>query len=168
MDALTALRNKRDTRSYEDRPVDPALLSRLIDAARMAGSAKNLQPVRMVVVTDHDAKVALKASGDFASWIDRAPIVVVVTVQAFAGPRRMFDVGRHAQNLMVAAYAEGVATCPVTIHHPEVARATLGIPADVEPAMIITLGWPAPNSTPSPIAGPRVDIDTYVSWERWT
>ena len=53
MDALTALRNKRDTRSYRDDPIDDQVLDRVLDAARMAGSAKNRQPVRLVVITDH-------------------------------------------------------------------------------------------------------------------
>lgn len=168
MDALTALRNKRDTRSYTPDPVDSEILERVLDAARMAGSAKNVQPVRMVVVSDLEAKVALKESGDFATWIDQPPLVVVVTVQGDAGPRGMFDVGRHAQNLMVAAHAEGLASCPVTIHHDDVARSVLGIPAEVDPAMIVTLGWPAPADAPSPIAGPRVPLDDYVATGSWS
>ena len=60
MDALTALRTKRDTRSYADQPVDDDTLDTLLDAARMAGSAKNVQPVRMIVVTDQATKTALK------------------------------------------------------------------------------------------------------------
>ncbi|NCG23036.1 MAG: nitroreductase, partial [Actinobacteria bacterium] len=61
MDILTALRTKRDTRAYTDDPVDEEVLGRVLDAARMAGAAKNKQPVRLVVVTDHDDKVALSA-----------------------------------------------------------------------------------------------------------
>ena len=167
MDAITAIKGKRDTRSFTDSPVDEATLNTVLDSARMAGSAKNVQPVRLVVTTDPAKKVALKASGDFATWIDHAPVVIVVTVRADAGPRSMFDVGRHAQNLMVAAHAVGLASCPVTIHHPDVARETLQIPADVEPAMIIALGWPAPSVGPSPVGGPRVDIREYVSTEGW-
>jgi len=167
MDALQALRNKRDTRNYLPDPIDDAVLSRVLDAARMAGSAKNKQPVRLVVVTDNDTKVALKASGDFASWIDQPPVLAVAAVNADAGPRRLFDVGRHCQNLMVAAHAAGLASCPVTIHHPEVARQALGIPDGVEPAMIISLGWPAETNQPSPISGPRVGLEDYAFREVW-
>lgn len=167
MDALTAIRSKRDTRSYADRPVDDDVLDRILDAARMAGSAKNRQPVRMVVVTDHDAKVALRDSGDFAAWIDRAPVVVVATVRNDVGPRGMFDVGRHAQNLMVAARAHGLASCPVTIHHPDVARQLLGIPDDVDPVMIVTIGHPGDREPSNPVAGPRVGLDEYALRGRW-
>lgn len=167
MDALRALRAKRDTRSYVDRPVEPEVLDRVLDAARMAGSAKNRQPVRVVVVTDQDTKVALKAGGDFAAWIDQAPVLVVFTVTSDAGPRRLFDIGRHAQNLMVAATAEGLASCPVTLHHEEEVRAVLGVPAEVETPMLVSLGWPADLTPPPAIAGPRVGLDRYVMQGRW-
>lgn len=167
MQALTALRQKRDTRSYRLDPVPGEVLERLLGAARMAGSAKNGQPVRLVVVTDHGDRVALKESGDFASWIDQAPICVIVTVRTDAGPRRQFDVGRHAQNLMIAAEAEGLASCPVTIHHPEVVRELLNVPDDVDPSMIVTLGFPAEASGSSPVAGPRIEMDDYVRRGRW-
>ena len=47
MDTLKALRTKRDTRSYTRAPIAPEVLDRVLDAARMAGSAKNGQPVRV-------------------------------------------------------------------------------------------------------------------------
>ena len=169
MDAIAALRTKRDTRSYTGQPVSDELVRRLLGVARMAGSAKNVQPVRMVVVTDHDTKVALQDSGDFASWINGAPVVLIVTVASYAGPRKLFDVGRHSQQLMVAAHAEGLGSCPVTIHRPEVARSVLGIPDDVDPAMIVTIGWPQPGEQPpAQIASPRIDIDSYSHWGRWS
>lgn len=168
MDALAALRSKRDTRAYTAEPVHDELLDRVLDAARMAGSAKNQQPVRLVVVTDHDAKVGLKACGDFATWIDGAPIVIVGCVELGTSLRLMFDLGRHLQNLMVAAHAEGLATCPVTIHRPEVAAALLGIPDTYEAQMIVTLGWPAEGGeAPPQIAGPRLDLDDYAVRGTW-
>lgn len=167
MDALTAIRRKRDTRSYQDRAVPGEVLQRALDAARMAGSAKNVQPVRLIVVSEQATKTALIAGGDYAGWIDRAPHLVVVTVQTAAGPRRLFDVGRHAQNLMIAATAEGLASCPVTFHHQEVVREVLSIPEEVEAPMVVTLGWPRADASASPIAGPRISLDEYVMNESW-
>ncbi len=167
METLRALHAKRDTRSYTEAPVSADVMDKMLNAARMAGSAKNGQPVRLVVVTDHADKVALKASGDYATWIDQAPVIVVLTARADAGPRRLFDIGRHAQNLMLAAHDLGLASCPVTIHHPDVVRETLGVPEDVEPSMIVTLGWPGPEGGPSPVAGPRLPLAEYVSIGDW-
>ncbi|MGH1493362.1 MAG: nitroreductase family protein [Acidimicrobiales bacterium] len=168
MDALTAIMTKRDTRSYTDQPVEPALLETVLNAARLAGSAKNVQPVRVVTVSDPETKKALKAGGDFATWIDQAPLLVVFTVTSNAGPRRMFDIGRHAQNLMVAANAVGLTSCPVTLHHEDVVRSTLGIPANVDAPMLVSLGWPASMEAPAGIAGPRVPLTDYAMAERWS
>lgn len=168
MDALAALKNKRDQRDYTDDPIPADVLDQVLNAARMAGSAKNKQPVRVVVVTDPATKEALKAGGDFAAWLDRPPVLVVFTVTADAGPRALFDVGRHAQNCMVAATALGLSSCPVTFHHQDVVREVLGIPADVDAPMVVSLGYPKPADGPSPIAGPRVGLDDYAFHGRWT
>ena len=168
MDALTAIMTKRDTRSYTDQAVPDDLVDRVLDAARLAGSAKNVQPVRVVVVRDPDTKEALKAGGDYATWIHLAPVVVVFTVTSDAGPRRMFDIGRHAQNLMVAANAVGLASCPVTLHHEDVVRSILGIPASVETPMLVSLGWPDSTDPPAGIAGPRVALGDYAMRDRWS
>lgn len=168
MDALKAILTKRDTRSYTDEPVDPEVLASVLDAARLAGSAKNKQPVRVITVTDPATKERLKAGGDFATWIDHAPVLVVFTVTADAGPRRLFDIGRHAQNLMVAANAHGLTSCPVTLHHQEVVRQILGIPEQVEAPMLVSLGTAASMEPPAGIGGPRVPLDHYAMAERWT
>ena len=65
MDVLSAIRSKRDTRAFTDQPVPDDVLGRVLDAARMAGSAKNRQPVRLIVVTDADTIEALRAIGYF-------------------------------------------------------------------------------------------------------
>ncbi len=169
MDATTALRTKRDTRAYTDAPVDDHILNRVFDAARMAGSAKNDQPVRLIAVTDAADKTAIKAAGDFAGWIDAAPVVAVAVVRTGGSFRLQFDVGRHLQNLMLAAHVEGLATCPVTIHRPEVIAEVLGVPDTHEALMFVTVGWPAPGGqAPSSIAGPRIGLDEYVVRGHWS
>ena len=101
-----------------------------------------------------------------AGWIDEAPLVVAVAVSVEAGPRRMFDVGRHAQNLMLAATAVGLASCPVTMHHQDVVRDVLAMPDDVEAPMVVTLGWPGPSQRSS-IGGPRIPLTEYVMRDGW-
>ena len=98
MDAYDAIVTKRDTRSYQPDPVEPELLERVLRAARMAGSAKNAQLTRLVVVTDPAIRTELTGCGDFTAWIDQAPVVVVLTCPVETG--RLFDLGRMAQNLM--------------------------------------------------------------------
>lgn len=165
MDAYDAIIAKRDTRSYTDQPVADEVLDRVLRAGRMAGSAKNLQLVRIVVVTDPTTRTALTECGDFTSWIDQAPVVLVLTCPVEDG--RLFDVGRMAQNLMVCATAEGLATCPVTFQHQDRVRAVLGVPDDVEAPHAVTLGHPGPPPADRPIRAPRIALDELVHRERW-
>ncbi|MGY6501558.1 MAG: nitroreductase family protein [Acidimicrobiales bacterium] len=164
MDAYEAIVTKRDTRSYLPDPVAPDTLERVLRAARMAGSAKNFQLTRLVVVTEPDTRTALTACGDFTSWIDKAPVVVVLVAPVEGG--RLFDLGRMAQNLMVAANELGLATCPVTFHHQDRLREALGVPSDMEGPMAVTLGHPGPGDPDRPSA-PRLPLEDLVHRERW-
>lgn len=168
MDVLAAIRSKRDTRAFTDRPVTDDELARVLDAARMAGSAKNRQPVRLVVVTDPDTIEALKAPCDFAAWIHGAPVVVVGVVEKSDSIRLQFDLGRHLQNLMLAAHAAGLATCPVTVQRPDEVSPILGLPDTHEALMYVPLGHRGEGGeAPAVIASPRVAMDEYVSFGRW-
>jgi len=165
MDVLSAIRSKRDTRAFTDRSVPDEVLGRVLDAARMAGSAKNRQPVSLIVVTDREGIEALKGPCDFAAWIHGAPVVVVGCVERSDSIRLQFDLGRHLQNLMLAAHAEGLATCPVTVQRVADVSPILDIPETHEALMYIPLGYRAAGGeAPPAIASPRLSMDEYVSY----
>ncbi|HEX2850633.1 MAG TPA: nitroreductase family protein [Acidimicrobiales bacterium] len=164
MDAYEAIVTKRDTRQYLPDPVSDDDLDRVLRAARMAGSAKNAQVTRLVVATDAEVKERLAGCGDFTAWIGVAPAVLV-----FAAPSetiRLFDIGRMAQNAMIAANALHLATCPVTFHHQDRLREVLAMPADHEAPMGVTLGHPGPVDEARPRA-PRIPLDELVHRDRW-
>jgi nitroreductase len=71
-DALEAIITKRDSRSFTEQPVDEETIQRVLQAGRLAGSAKNTQPCRFVVLTDHSHKEELAACGSFSNWIPQA------------------------------------------------------------------------------------------------
>ena len=164
MDAYKAIVTKRDTSSYLAEPVDETQLTRVLQAARMAGSAKNAQLTRIVVVTDQDTRNRLTSCGDFTQWIGSAPVVLVLAMPTEMG--RLFDLGRMAQNLMLAAHNEGLATCPVTFQHQDRIREAIGLPADHDGPMGITLGKPGPSG-PNPMRAPRLPLEELVHRERW-
>ena len=165
MDAIEAVLTKRDVRHYLDTPVSQDHRDRLVQAARMAGSAKNAEVNRLVLIDDVEVATALKAAGDFAAWIDTAPLIIgFVTPEAFDRP---FDVGRMAQNVMIVAHSLGLATCPVTLNLDDVAREIIGFPADHQMRMIVTVGHPLPDAPPSPLKRKRVAADELVRLNRW-
>ena len=164
MDAQQAILTKRDTRAYLPDPVDEASISTVLKAARMAGSAKNNQLTRIVVVTEEATRKALAGCGDFTSWIHTAPATLVFVIPTADG--RLFDVGRMAQNAMVSAHALGLATCPVTFQHQDKIRSALGIPETHDAPMGVTLGRPDPAGSRRPRA-PRLPLEDLVHRERW-
>jgi nitroreductase len=166
MTPYEAIITKRDLRMYTDQPIPDDVMGRILQAGRMAGSAKNLESNRLIVVTDQSVQDALAAAGDFASWIGSS-----ATVIGFACPEdqlRLFDVGRQAQNMMIAAHAEGVGSCPVTLGHQDRARDAVGLPDDWVMPMVITLGYPVADHPDSPLKRPRVALDELVRHNRWS
>lgn len=165
MDAYQAIITKRDTRQYLPDAVGDEVLDRVLRAGRMAGSAKNAQVTRIVVVTDEERRRGLATCGDFTAWIHTAPVVLVLVAPVEGG--RLFDLGRMAQNLMIAAHAVGLATCPVTFHHQDRLRPLLALPDELEGPMGITLGHPAALDPDRPRA-PRLPLTELVHRETWS
>jgi nitroreductase len=164
MDVYQAIVTKRDTREFADEPVPEDDLHKILQAARMAGSAKNQQLNRLVVVTDRDDLAELSKAGKFADWLAHAPAVVVLVMPREGG--RQFDLGRMAQNMLVMANGLGLGSCPVTFHDEETVRKLLGIPEDYEAPMGVGVGRRAPDSGERR-SSPRIPLDELVHRGRW-
>jgi nitroreductase len=162
LDVYTCIRSKRDTRAYQDKPIPEDALGRILQAGRMAGSAKNLQPCRLVVLKDEARRKDLSACGQFATHIVTAPVAVAVVIPKDG---REFDAGRCAQNMMLAAWAEGVTSCPVTMHDADCASRVLGLPETHRVSIVLAFGYPAPGERRR--SSPRLPLDELVHRERW-
>ena len=165
-----AIRTKRDTRVYAERPIPEETLRRILQAGRMAGSAKHAQPCRFIVLRDRAHREELAACGDYTNHIPRAAVAVAIVTLPDAGqwePIRAtsFDAGRAAQNMMLAAWAEGISSCPVTMHRHDDAARVLGVPPDHRVTWVLTFGYPVEE--PDRPTRPRLPLDEYVHEERW-
>ncbi len=162
MDAYTCIRTKRDTRAYQTTALPEDTFHRILQAGRMAGSAKNLQPCRFVVLREEARKRELAACGQFAGHIVTAPVVVAVVIP---NDGREFDSGRSAQNMMLAAWAEGITSCPVTMHDADCARRILGLPETHRVSIVLPFAYPAPVEGRR--TSPRLPLEEMVHAERW-
>jgi len=163
MDAYSCILTKRDTRAYQDRPIPQESLRRILQAGRMAGSARNLQPWRFVVLQDAAKKEELATCGQFAQHIPSAPVVVAIVLPQGG---REFDAGRCAQNMMLAAWAEGIASCPVTMHDGDCALRVLGVPQGHRVSIVLAFGYPPPSG-PRPRGVPRIRLEELVHRDGW-
>ena len=140
----------RAIRDYKAEPVDNEHLGAILEAGRWTGSSKNRQDWSFVVVTDPDRLDGLAAHGDFTDPV-RASAATVVLVQEPGG--NMFDIGRAAQNMMLAAKAVGVASCPITLHRDKDAAAFLGLSGGALARYAISLGYATDEAKPRRFGG---------------
>lgn len=168
MDILDAIRSRRAVRAYAASQVPKDLVHTLLEAAVWAPSAMNLQPWAFVVVQDaetlkrisDEAKrtaIAVQAvdsdhqglrealeSPDFSVFYNAGTLIVICATSS--GPFAVGDCCLAAQNLMLAAHALGLASCPIGLALPALRRPALkrelGIPAGYTPAFAAIIGYP--------------------------
>ena len=162
-DLYQRLLKLRAIRSFDDRRIPDEDMNQILEAARWTGSAKNRQNWAFVVITEDREKAALAATGSFTDPIRNAAAVIAL-VQEPEGYE--FDTGRVAQNIMLAADAIGVATCPITLHEEDAAAEVLGLPAGARCRYAIALGYAAPAAEPSRYGG-RKPLDEIVHHEHY-
>lgn len=137
MDAFLAIASRREVRDYEPRALPPEVEERILDAGRLAGSGKNRQPWRFHVVPGE----LLADSVHEPTNLRGAPFVVAIVISG-KGPVS-FDAGRAAQNMLLAAWNEGVGSCPNGIADEPAARTALGLDDDERIAIVLSFGYPA-------------------------
>lgn len=153
----------RAIRDYEPDPLSNEDLGAILEAGRWTGSSKNRQSWSFIAVTDPERLQGLAEHGDFTQPV-RDSAATIVLVQEPGG--NMFDIGRAAQNMMLAAGAIGVASCPITLHREKDTAAFLGVPDGAVARYAIALGYPADEAKPRRLGGRKpaadvVKLDTY-------
>jgi len=162
MSVAEAIRRKRAVRAYTAAPVPDAAIAAIINAGRRAQSSKNTQPWTFVLVTEREQLARLAAAGTYAAHMPGSAFTVVLV----AAPGTEFDQGQAAANMQLAATALGVGSCVTTLHDQELARAVLGVPADLSCRWAITFGYSAEPERPLQ-AGGRRPLEEVVRRERY-
>ena len=144
MEAYLAVVSKREVREYLARPLEPEVERQILDAGRVAGSAKNRQPWTFVVVRDDKAVEAVAESVFEAQNVRGAAFVVAIVMHGGAG----IDAGRAAQNMMLAAWALGVGSCPNGIADRVGLARALGLGVEDKVAAVLSFGYPARSLDP--------------------
>ncbi len=148
MDVRLAVASRREVRRYAPDPLPADVVTRILDAGRLAGSAQNRQPWQFVVLASRERVERLAAAVFAPSNVLGAALVVAIVVRG-KGPIT-FDAGRAAQNMLLAAWDEGVGASPNGIADTDGARAALDLDDEDEKlAIVLSFGWPARPRDPS-------------------
>jgi nitroreductase len=196
MEFRDIVKARRMVRNYTGEPVDGDALDRILDAGRRAPSAGNTQGQSFVVVTSEPGRRRIaELAGEseyvdrgFDPWISRAGALVVVCVSETAYHRRYsepdkldsegneiewpipfwwVDAGAAMMAVLYATVDEGLAAGFLGVHSIADLATDLGIPADVTPIGIVTIGHPAPDRKSGSLARGRRSLDEVVHFESW-
>ena len=144
MDTFLAIVSRREVREYDGRPLPDDAMRRILDAGRLAGSSQNRQARRFVVVRSRVQEVA-DAVYVPGNVLGAALVVAVVT---FGKGPLAFDAGRAAQNMMLAAWNEGIGSCPNGIADADALRRALKLEDGEQAANVLTFGYPLRPRSP--------------------
>ena len=154
VEAYLGIVSRREVRDYAAGPLTPEVEHRILDAGRMAGSAKNRQPWTFLVVRDDRAVEAVAEAVYEPGNIRGAAFVVAVLMSGGAG----IDAGRAVQNMLLAAHALGIGSCPNGIEDHVGLRRALRLPEDANVAAVLSFGIPARQRDPA-----RRSADEWVA-----
>jgi nitroreductase len=152
------IRTRQSVREYQNKAVEADKLEKLIEAVRLAPSASNSQPWRLILITDHDIKVRV-ARATFSTLVSfnkfavQAPVVAVLTIERaklitqIGGRLKdrefpLIDIGIAAGQFCLQAAELGLGTCMLGWFDEAAIKSILQIPEKVRIGLLITLGYP--------------------------
>ena len=148
MDLYEALEERRSIRSYKSDPIPEEILTRVLDAFRIAPSAANRQPWRMIVVRDQEKRERLVSACSNQQFLGEAPCVMVACGTSNCGriggytTSMMVDVSIAFTQMILAAHAEGLGTCWLGAFDENAVKEILNIPEEVRVVAVTPLGYP--------------------------
>ena len=143
MDTFLAIASRREVRNYSDQPISDEVTTRILEAGRITGSSTNKQPWTFIVVEGNIQGLAELVY--VPSNILTAKLIVAIAVRGSAS----LDAGRAMQQMQLAAWNEGVGSCPNGLKDREKAAELLELDDDQSPAIVLTFGHPATPIDPA-------------------
>jgi nitroreductase len=159
MDFVELVGARQSVRKYSPRPVEEEKIDLLIEAVRLAPSACNSQPWRLIIVDDPAlrdavAQATISTAIPMNRFTPEAPLLAVLTVEK---PKKiaqiggwmksreypLYDIGIAAEHFCLQAADLGLGTCMIGWFDEHKVKALLGIPRNVRVGLIITVGYPA-------------------------
>lgn len=169
MDFAEVVRDRYSCKKFDGRAVEQGQLDAILEAGRVAPTAKNLQEQRVYVVQSEEglAKIAKVTPCRYG-----ASTVIVVAFDkgnVFTYPGGKHDSGVEdativATHLALAAYANGVDGCWINFFDPEILAQELGLPENEEILMLLDLGYAAEGAGPLPNHSARKPLSETVAY----
>lgn len=150
MSVLDIIKSRKSIRKYKDKDIPEDVFLRVMEAARLAPSGKNLQPWKFIVARDEILKKSLAEASRGQLFIARAPMIIIACgCPDMSYPRQgnymkswPIDVTIALQHLMLQAEEEGLGTCWIGAFEEKEVKSLLGVPEDWKVLALTPLGYP--------------------------
>ena len=170
MEFIEIAKKRYSVRSYKDKKVEADKLDQILEAAHVAPTAANCQPIRLIVVQDEEGLEKIGKGAD----IYGAPLAVIVCADHGRAWTRPYDGKKTTDidaailtdHMMLAATALGLGSVWICYFRPDVIRAEFGLPEGLEPINILAIGYPdGAAADPERHAQTRIPVGELVSYE---
>jgi len=171
MDFYQVIKSRKSIRAYKSDSINNDVLDRVLEAGRIAPSAKNIQPWKFIVVKDAKIKQELVSACRNQSFIEQAPVVVcAVALEKIAWGNMggywssyPVDVAIALDHIILAATNEGLGTCWIGAYHEAEVKRILKIPDEVKVIALTPIGYPAqePSLKPRKPLSEITSIDSF-------
>jgi nitroreductase len=146
VDTFLSVASKREVREYAGRPIPADAEQRILEAGRLAGSSRNGQPWRFLVVESPSLRERLAEAVYVPANVRSAALVVAIALRG-RGPTT-FDAGRAAQNMMLTAWNDRIGSCPNGMPDPDAVARLLDLEEGERPVTVLTFGYPVRTRDP--------------------
>ena len=169
MAVMRQIRERYSVRSYQKRPVEKEKLEAVLEAGRLAPSAKNLQEWRFVVVQDAKTRKKLVPAAYNQAFVGEAPVVIACCagnaeyIMRCGQTAYPIDVAIAIDHMTLQAVEEGLGTCWIGSFYEDQVKAVLNIPDNVRVVELLVLGYPADKPKPKN----REPLDNIACYDKW-
>lgn len=173
MKVMEAIAERRSIRSFSNKPVEEEKLLRVLEAGRLAPSARNMQDWKFVVVKDPGLRRRLAEAARNQEFVGQAPVVIaacgtsdyVMTCGQLTYP---IDVAIAVDHMTLAAVEEGLGTCWIGAFYEDKVKEILGVPPTIRVVVLLPLGYPAETTkTDKAETKPRKPLEEIVLRDGW-
>ena len=169
MDFKEVVKKRYSCKKYSARQVEPEKLAAILNAGRLAPTAKNLQEQHVYVLQSDEALAKLDAVTPCRYGAPTALVVAFDSKNVFTYPGGRRDSGVEdaaivATHMILAAADEGVDSCWINFFDPDKLAELLGLPEDEEVLMVMDLGYAAEGAGPLPNHGSRKALEETVTF----
>jgi nitroreductase len=167
---IEEITQRRSIREYANKTIEREKLDRILEAARLAPTARNQQDWKLILVKNADIKeILVDLAAPHQQFLRGAPILIAACalnpayVMRCGHPAYLIDLAIVLEHVALQAVREGLGTCWIGSFDEEKAKTVLGIPQEVRIVELMSMGYPEQI----PPARSRKSIKDLVGWDSW-